>query len=468
MSPTGHISPCAHLLEPEIRELVREGAFSELRHALEGVHPADIADILTELGPDDAALAFRFLPRDDAGEVFGYLSQEFQEQLITTLGQEQAVRVVEGMSADDRARILDELPHEVAQRLVASLSPESRKITQAILGYPQRSVGRLMTPDYIRIRPEWTVQQALDHIRKYGQDAETINVVYVVDPTGVLIDDLRLRAILLADPSQTVESIMNRQFVTLKADEDRSEAVGAMARYDRTALPVVDSRGVLLGIVTHDDVADVAQLEATEDMQKMGGMEALEAPYIQTGHVEMYRKRGFWLSALFVGQSITIFVLGSFQDQIAKAAILTAFMPLVISCGGNSGSQAATLVTRALALGEVTSKDWLKIVTRELVTALMLAGTLALMAVMCVQFFTRILHHPESAFPNEVCVTVAGAVFALVIWGTVAGSLLPLVLKKMKVDPATASSPMVATLMDASGTLIYLGMAILVLSGTLL
>lgn len=468
MSPTGHISPCAHLLEPEIRELVREGAFSELRHALEGVHPADIADILTELGPDDAALAFRFLPRDDAGEVFGYLSQEFQEQLITTLGQEQAVRVVEGMSADDRARILDELPHEVAQRLVASLSPESRKITQAILGYPPRSVGRLMTPDYIRIRPEWTVQQALDHIRKYGQDAETINVVYVVDPTGVLIDDLRLRAILLADPSQTVESIMNRQFVTLKADEDRSEAVGAMARYDRTALPVVDSRGVLLGIVTHDDVADVAQLEATEDMQKMGGMEALEAPYIQTGHIEMYRKRGFWLSALFVGQTITILVLGSFQKQIEKATVLSVFMPLVISCGGNSGSQAATLVTRALALGEITSKDWLKIVGRELVTAMMLSMTLATMGFICVEVFTRILKHPTTAFPLQLGVTVAGAVFAVVVWGTVLGSLLPLVLKRMKVDPATASSPMVATLMDASGTLIYLGMAILVLSGTLL
>jgi magnesium transporter len=468
MSPTGTLSPCAHLLEPEIRELIRDGAFSELRTALHGVHPADTADILTELGPEDAALAFRFLQRDDAGEVFGYLSPEFQERLISKLGDEQAVRVVEGMSADDRARILDELPAEAAQRLVASLSPESRKITQAILGYPPRSVGRLMTPDYIRVRPEWTIQHSLDHVRRHGRDAETINVVYVVDDQGMLIDDLRLRQVLLSDPNQTVESIMNRQFVTLRADEDRSEAVRAMARYDRVALPVVDSRGALLGIVTHDDVADVAQAEATEDIQKLGGMAALEEPYINTGHVEMFRKRGFWLSALFVGQTITILVLGSFQEQIEKAAVLSVFMPLVISCGGNSGSQAATLVTRALALGEVTSRDWSRIVAKEIVTALMLAGTLALMGLICVEAFTSLLKHPATEFPIQLGVTVAGAVFAVVIWGTVLGSLLPLALKRLNVDPAAASSPMVATLMDASGTLIYLGMAILVLTGTLL
>lgn len=468
MSPSGTTSPCAQLLEPEIRELVREGAFSELRHALEGVHPADIADILAELGPDDAALAFRFLPRDDAGEVFGYLSQDFQEQLITKLGEEQAVRVVEGMSADDRARILDELPHEVAQRLVASLSPESRRITQAILGYPPRSVGRLMTPDYIRVKPDWTIRQSLDHIRRYGKDAETINVVYVVNEQGVLIDDLRLRQVFLADPDQTIDDITNRQFVTLRADHDQSEAVALMSRYDRSALPVVDSRGVLLGIVTHDDVADVAQQEATEDMQKMAGMQALESPYIQTGHVEMFRKRGIWLSVLFVGQTITILVLGSFQDQIERAAVLSVFLPLVISCGGNSGSQAATLVTRALALGEVTSADWLRIVGREVITAMMLAATLSIMGVICVEFFTRLLKHPETKFPIQLGLTVGTAVFGVVIWGTLLGSLLPLILKRLNIDPATASSPMVATLMDASGTLIYLGMAIIILSGSLL
>lgn len=461
------LNPTAQLLEPEVRELIREGRYSELRHALHGLPHADIADILAELDPADAALGFRFLQRDDAAEVFTYISPEVQQALIAKLGDEASLRVLEAMSADDRARLLDEMPEEVAQRIVASLTPESRKVTQAILGYPPRSVGRLMTPDYVRVRPEWTIARAMEHIRKWGHDAETINVVYVVDDKGVLIDDLRIRQIFLADPEQTVESLMNRNFVALRADEPQSNAVRMLQRYDRVALPVVDSRGALIGIVTHDDVADVAQAEATEDMQKLGGMQALEQPYITTPHVEMFKKRGFWLSALFVGQTITIIVLGTFQDQLQRAAVLTMFLPLVISCGGNSGSQAATLVTRALALGEVTAADWLAIVRRELVSAVMLGGTLATLGLACVAFFTSI-HHAKTDFPFRLSITVGSAILAVVVWGTVLGSMLPLVLKKLKFDPATASSPMVATLMDASGTLIYLGVAVLVLTGTIL
>jgi magnesium transporter len=255
-----------------------------------------------------------------------------------------------------------------------------------------------MTPDYIRVRPEWTVQHALDHVRKYGRDAETINVVYVVDDNGQLIDDLRLRQVLLSDPNQTIQSIMNHQFVTLKADDDRSEAVAAMARYDRTALPVVDSRGVLLGIVTHDDVADVAQ-QATEDIQKLGGMEALEAPYIQTGHSRCSASAASGSAALFVGQTITILVLGSFQEQIEKAAVLSLFMPLVISCGGNSGSQAATLITRALALGEVAPGTGSNIVrTGAHHGGSCSAPRLGTMGVICVEFFAS-MGHAKTDFP---------------------------------------------------------------------
>lgn len=461
------MNPIAQLLEPEIRELIREGHYSELRHALHHVPSADVADILSELDPTDAAVGFRFLQRDDAAEVFTYLAPDKQQELIEKLGTTDSIRVIEAMSADDRVKILDELPEEVAQRIVASLSPEDRKVTQAILGYPPRSVGRLMTPDYIRIKSDWTIAQALDHIRKWGRDAETINVVYVVDEKGVLVDDIRLRQIFLADPAQTIESIMNRSFVALKADQPQEEAVRLLHRYDRVALPVVDSRERLIGIVTHDDVADVAQQEATEDIQKMGGMGALEEPYISTGHVDMFRKRGFWLSALFVGQTITIIVLGNFQDELAKAAVLTLFLPLVISCGGNSGSQAATLVTRALALGEVGVSDWFVIVRREIITALMLGTTLSILGLLCVEFFTSI-GHAATDFPLRLGATVAASIMGVVLWGTMLGSLLPLLLKRMRIDPATASSPMVATLMDASGTLIYLGVAIVVLTGTVL
>lgn len=460
------MTPTAELIQPEIVELVRDGAYSELRAALRGIPPADVADIIASLEPDQAAVCFRFLPRDDAGEVFSYLAPELQEQLIVRLG-DSALRVIEGMSPDDRVRLLDELPAEVAQRLIASLPPEERKQTQAILGYPPGSVGRLMTPDYVRIRPEWTIATALDHIRRNGRDAETINMVYVIDDRGVLIDDIRLRSLLLADPNQPVESLMTRNFVALRADQPQEEAVRAMARYDRVALPVVDSRGVLLGIVTVDDVQDVAEEEATEDIQKLGGMEALEQAYIQTGFREMFHKRGFWLSVLFVGQTITIFVLGNFQEQLDRAVVLTLFLPLVISCGGNSGSQAATLITRSLALGEVRPRDWLGILRREVVTALSIGAVLAALGFVCVEFFALIgwARTPHSL---RLGVAVGLAISAVVLWGTMLGSLLPLVLKRLDIDPATASSPMVATLMDASGTLIYLGVAILLLTGSIL
>lgn len=460
------MTPTAELIQPEVQELVREGAYSDLREALQGVPWADVADIIASLEPDQAAVCFRFLPRDDAGEVFAYLAPELQEQLITRLG-DSALRVIEGMEPDDRARLLDELPPEVAQRLIASLPQEERKQTQAILGYPSGSVGRLMTPDYIRLRPEWTIQHALEHIRRYGRDAETINVVYIVDDKGVLIDDIKLRSIFLADPAQPVESLMTRNFVALKADQPQEEAVRAMSRYDRIALPVVDSRGVLLGIVTVDDVQDVAEEEATEDIQKLGGMAALEQSYTQTRFLEMFHKRGFWLSILFVGQTITIFVLGGFQDQLDKAVVLTLFLPMVISCGGNSGSQAATLVTRAMALGEVSPGDWLGIVRREILTAASLGLVLATLGFACVEFFS-LIGAAKTEHSLLLGFSVGLSIAGVVLWGTMLGSLLPLALKRFNIDPATASSPMVATLMDASGTLIYLGAAVLLLRGTVL
>jgi magnesium transporter len=464
------MNPTAQLLEPEIHELIQVGDFASLREALHGVPPADTADILAALDPKEAAKAFRVLQHDDAGQVFSYFTPECQQAVINALSAEDSLHLLENMSADDRARLIDELPAEVAQRLVQSLSPESRKVTQAILGYAPRTVGRLMTPDFVTVREEWTVQQALDHIRRIGRDAETVNVVYVVDERGVLIDDVRLRQLLFADPAAKIGDVMNRQFITLKADMPQSEAVQLMQRYDRIALPVTDSRGALIGIVTFDDVADVAEEEATESMQKLGGVAALETPYIDTPHVEMFKKRGVWLAALFIGQTITIIVLGGFQAQLDKAAVLVMFLPLVISCGGNSGSQAATLVTRALGLGEIAPGDWWRIVRREFISASMLGVTLAFLGWLCVEFFTFIGHarveQPRHA--QYLAISVAGSIFAVVMWGVLLGSLLPLALKRLGVDPATASSPMVATLMDASGTLIYLGMAILILTGSLL
>src|SRR6185369_6335862 len=287
------------LLGPDIGELLAQRRYDQLRAALLELEPADIADLVGGLEQDQAALVFRLLPRDLAADVFSYLDSEQQQSLITNLGNERVAALINGLDPDDRTALLEEMPAEVAQRLIALLNPAERRVTQTILGYPEESVGRLMTPDYVRVKPESTIAEAMDHIRRYGRDAETVNVIYVVDEAGRLIDDIRIRQILLADPAQTVDSILDRKFTALSATDDREEAVRLMQHYDRVALPVVDSRGILVGIVTADDVADVAEEEATEDIQKMGGMEALDVPYLDTGFAPLLRKRGGWLSVLF-------------------------------------------------------------------------------------------------------------------------------------------------------------------------
>lgn len=465
------MTPTAELIQPEIQELVREGAYSELRLALTGVPPADVADILQSLEPDQAAVCFRFLPRDDAGEVFAYLPPEKQEELVGRLGNE-ALRVIEGMDPDDRAKLLDELPAEAAQKLIASLSPEERRTTQAILGYPPKSVGRLMNPDYVRLREEWTVGHALEHIRRYGKDAETINVVYVVDDKGVLVDDLRIRQVFLADPAEPISKLLNRNFVALRADQPQEDAVSLMARYDRIALPVVDSRGVLLGIVTADDVADVAEQEATEDMQKIGGVQALEEPYITASVLSLVKKRAPWLGLLFLSELLTTTAIGYFEDEIARAAVLATFIPAIISSGGNAGSQASTLVVRALGLREIEVRDWWRVLRRELA-----CGALLGLMVGCIGFFRvnlwgwlGIYHNdsPEGQHAIMLATAILITLLAVVLWGSIMGAMLPFIMKRLKLDPAASSTPFVATLVDVTGIVIYFTVAMTVLKTTIL
>lgn len=460
------MNPTAELIEPEIIELLRTGAYSEIRAALKGVPAADIAELVTDLPASDAAVLFRFLPRDDAGEVFSYLEGEKQEEVIKQLG-EAAVRVVEGMEPDDQVRLLDELPPEVAQRLLVSLNPEERRDVQAILGYPEGSVGRLMTPDYVRIRPEWAVREALEHIRRNGRDAETINVVYVVDEAGRLVDDVRLRALLLADWDKPVESLMNRSPVSIRADEDQEEAVRALTRYDRIALPVVDSRGVLLGIVTHDDIADVAEEEATEDIQKLGGVEALEEPYMQASFGEMIRKRAVWLCVLFAGQMVTASVMEGFSGPFQDVKFLMLLVPLIISSGGNSGSQAASLLIRALALREVGQGDWRTVLRKELAIGLTLGLMLGSLGAARIVLWHYLGWWDYGENWWRVALMVALALVLIVTWATLIGSLLPIFLSRLGLDPATSSTPFIATLMDVSGLLIYFGVAMLILKGML-
>ena len=459
------MKPTAQLLEPEIRELIAEKRFVELRSSLRGLDAPELGELLSEFEPDEAAVIFRLMRREEAAEAFSYLEPERQEALIEQLGDERSLRVVEEMSPDDRAAMLDELPPEVATRLINKLSPENRRVTQEILNYPEESVGRLMTPDYVRLRPDWTVAQSIDHIRRHGRDAETINWVFVVRDGHRLVDELPIRRLLLADPGVSVESLCDGRFVALNATDDREEAVRVMGHYDRTALSVVDSRGNLLGIVTFDDVADVAEEEATEDIQQLGGVQALDRPYMETGPREMFLKRGGWLAALFVGQTLTVIVLSSFEAQLHAVTALALFIPLVISCGGNSGGQAATLVTRALALDEVTPGDWLRIVRRELLSGIMLGLMLGALGSLTVLVWRA--SHPASAAQNlmPIALTISIAVAGVVLWGTLVGSVLPLVLRRAGLDPAAASTPLVATLMDTSGMLIYFCAAFFILGG---
>lgn len=455
------------LLGPDIGELLAQRRYDQLREALLELEPADIADLVSGLEQDQAALVFRLLPRDLAADVFSYLDSDQQQSLITNLGNERVAALINGLDPDDRTALLEEMPAEVAQRLIAMLTPAERSVTQSILGYPEESVGRLMTPDYVRVKPEWTIAQAMDHIRRYGRDAETVNVIYVVDETGRLIDDLRIRQMLLADPQQTVESIMDRKFTALNATDDREEAVRVMQHYDRVALPVIDSRGILVGIVTADDVADVAEEEVTEDIQKMGGMEALDVPYLETGFGPLLRKRGGWLSVLFVGEMLTATAMSYFEGEIEKAIVLALFVPLIISSGGNAGSQACSLIIRAMALGEIAIWQWLRVLWRELATGLALGTLLGGIAVARIALWpTRATLYGEHYL--LIAATVALSLVGVVTFGTITGSMLPFVLRRLGFDPAAASAPFVATLVDVTGLVIYFSMAALILRGTLL
>jgi magnesium transporter len=455
------------LLGPDIGELLAQRRYDQLRAALLELEPADIADLVGGLEQDQAALVFRLLPRDLAADVFSYLDSEQQQSLITNLGNERVAALINGLDPDDRTALLEEMPAEVAQRLIALLNPAERRVTQTILGYPEESVGRLMTPDYVRVKPESTIAEAMDHIRRYGRDAETVNVIYVVDEAGRLIDDIRIRQILLADPAQTVDSILDRKFTALSATDDREEAVRLMQHYDRVALPVVDSRGILVGIVTADDVADVAEEEATEDIQKMGGMEALDVPYLETGFAPLLRKRGGWLSVLFLGEMLTATAMGYFEGEISRAVVLALFVPLIISSGGNAGSQACSLIIRAMALGEINIRMWLRVLLREMASGLALGTLLGCIAIV------RIVFWPARAkLYGEHYMLIAAAVsislVGVVTFGTIAGSMLPFILRRLGFDPAAASAPFVATLVDVTGLVIYFSVAATVLRGTLL
>ncbi len=456
-----------HLIGPDIEEMIANKQFGEIRETLTGLTPDVIAEVFTDMSPQDVGVLFRILPRELAAKIFEYLPLETQEGLIRSLGQEQVAGVLNAMAPDDRTALLEELPGAVTQRLIALLSPDERQIAKQLLGYPPESIGRRMTPDYVAVREGWTVAQVLELIRKVGRDKETFNVIYVVDEMGLLVDDIRLRQLILADPATRLSDVMDRTFNALRADQDQEEAVREFQRLDRVALPVVDTGGLLVGMITVDDVMDVAEQEVTEDIHRMGGLEALDAPYMNVGFAQMIRKRAIWLSLLFVGGLLTSFAMGFFEKEMEKAAVLLLFLPLILSSGGNSGSQAASLIIRALAIREVALTDWWRVLYREIGIGLALGVVLGLIAVVRVVLWPWRI---ESFGPHYglLGLAVGGSLIGVVLYGTLVGSMLPIVLKRLNLDPAVSSTPFVATLVDVVGIIIYFSIASVMLRGTLL
>ena len=455
------------LLQPELVELIRQRNFNQLREILCGFPAPDIAEIFTDLSADDEAVLMRILPHDLATEVFEYLSVEDQEKLVQALGNEQVARILNEMPPDDRTALLEELPSAATQKLLNLLSPDERKIAADLLGYPKDSIGRRMTPEYIAIQQSWTVAEVFTHLRKVGRERESLNQLYVVDEKGRLVDSVRLRNLVVAEINTPVGELLDHQVFALRATDDQETAVAAFKKYDRTILPVLDSKDVLVGVVTVDDVLDVAEQEATEDIQKMGGMEALDAPYLKIAMLSMVKKRAGWLSILFISEMFTATAMGYFENELAKAAVLALFLPLILSSGGNSGSQATSLIIRAMAVRDVTLRDWWRVLRREL-----MAGV-ALGVVLAVIVLVRIFLWPgkETLYTTHyplVAATVALSLVGVVLWGSVVGSMLPFLLRRLGFDPAASSAPFVATLVDVTGIVIYFTVAYHILRGTLL
>src|SRR5438309_7712030 len=456
------------ILMPEIQCLIRARDFTGLRELFSDWPPADVAEVILDMPEDDQVIIFRVLRAALAADVFEYLDIDAQQQLLRAMAHEQVVAILNEMSPDDRTALLEELPSAAARQLIQLLTPEERKVAQSLLGYPEGSVGRLMTPDFVAVREHWTVKEVLDYVREHGRDSETLNVIYVVDDRGKLIDDLRIREFLLKPLSTKVSDIRDRTFVALKVNDSQEEALNAFRKYDRAALPVVDSNNVLVGIVTSDDMLDVAEEEATEDIQKLGGMEALDEPYTTISLARMVKKRATWLIILFLGEMLTATAMQGYNSEIEKAAILAMFLPLIISSGGNSGSQATTLVIRAMALGELRLRDWWRVVRKELLSGValgMILGTIGFFRITLWQY----LHiFDYGRYHWLVALTVGSALVGVVMWGTLSGAMLPFLLRRCGLDPAASSAPFVATLVDVTGLVIYFNVALLILRGTLL
>jgi magnesium transporter len=455
-------------LRPELEEIIRDKRWDSLRRSLTGLEPSDIAEVVEALPHDDGLTVFGFLPHELVAEVFSQLPLDNQQALIALLDKDQRTSLLARMTPDDRTRLLETLSVEYRRQLLESLPAAQIKAANDLLGYPPESAGRYMTPEYVTLRPEMTAREALDHIRLTGRSKETLGMLYVLDAVGRLVDDLSLAELVLADPDSSVTTLSTRSLVSVPVNMDREDVARQFEKYDREALPVVDDHGNMLGIITIDDVLDVLEHETTEDIQKIGGTEVLDAPYKQVRFWQMIRKRGGWLALLFFGETFTTSAMGHFEDEIRQATILALFVPLIISSGGNSGGQATTIVIRSLALRELALRDWRLVLAKELRTGLTLGALLGGIGFARIVLWYYLGWHHYEGHPYLMAFAVGLSLIGVVTLGSTVGSMLPFILRRIGLDPAAASAPFVATLVDVMGLVLYFTIAVLLLRGAVL
>ena len=440
----------------------------QVRDFLNDQNISDVADLINSF-PEYEAQIIANMAIHRAASVFKILDINTQKRIVTELPPFKTAELLNELPADDRTDFLEELPKEVIRDLIKLLDPEERKITLSLLGYPEDSIGRLMTPDYVYVYAHNTVAEAFAIIRKVARSSETIDVIYVIDEHGALVDDLRIKDLILASPEKRMDEIVDGRIVALNVNDDQEHANQIFKMNNRVALPVTDDNNILLGIVTIDDMLWVVNEEYSEDMQKMGGAEVLDEPYLDISLLKLIRKRAGWLIALFLSEMLTASAMTHYQETgiFMKFADLILFIPLITSSGGNSGSQASSLIIQAMALGEVTLADWWRVMRRELMSGFSLGLILGIIGFVRVSAW-QLLHITDYG-PHWflMAIIILFSLIGVIMWGSFIGSMLPIILKKLKQDPATSSAPFVATLVDVTGIVIYCTVAILVLKNIL-
>ena len=456
-----------HTLQEQFEAIIKTEDKLQIREFLDDQNISDVAELVEEF-PEFESSIIANMSVHRAASVFKILELGAKKRIIKELPPNTTATLLNDLPADDRTDFLEELPSGVVRELIKLLDPEERKITLSLLGYPENSIGRLMTPDYVYVYPSNTIEEVFATIRKYGKDSETINVIYVINDKGELLDDIRIRDFILNPPDKKVSELMDERFISLHAEDDQETASEVFKMNNRVALPVVSKSNKLLGIVTIDDILWVAEEEFSEDMQKMGGTAALNEPYLEINIFRLFKKRIVWLVVLFLGEMLTATAMQYFQDEIAKAVVLAMFVPLIISSGGNSGSQASTLIIQAMAVGEITIADWWRVMKRELISGFLLGIVLGIIGFLRIMVWHSFAPHLYGEHWMLIGITVSFALVGVVLWGSLAGSMLPLILKKLGADPAVSSAPFVATLVDVTGLVIYFSVAFAILSGSLL